>query len=100
MKIEGTNMFNYDAQHLQIVKRETPQSIKPNIFMDIDEQVATALLMSDVVSLSAEAKELLKKLRRQMNGKTSLAEAASDKESIKELIYTLRQLRETVYGEE
>lgn len=97
MKIEGTNFGNYDAQHLQIVRREVPQSIKPNVFKDVDDEVARALIFTDVVNLSPEAKELLKKLRRQMSGQKS--GAAESQESIQDLIYSLRQLRDLVYGE-
>jgi len=98
MKIEGANFGNYDAQHLSIVRRETAQTIKPNLFREVDEDVAKALIFTDVVNLSPEARELLKKLRKQMSGKGS--DVASNEDSIQELIYNLRQLRDLVYGEE
>lgn len=99
MKVEGPNFGNYDAQHLQIVRREVPQSIKPNLFRDLDENVAQALLFTDMVNLSPEAKALLKKLRRQMAG---LPDEPGDQESqdVKDLIVTLRQLRDLVYGKD
>lgn len=98
MKIEGPGFGNYDAQHLSIVRREVPQSIKPNLFRDLDDGVAKALLYTDVVNLSPEAKELLKKLKKQMAGKKEAA--TQDESSVQELIYTLRQLRELVNADE
>jgi hypothetical protein len=98
MRIEGANFGNYDAQHLNIVRREVPQSIKPNLFREIDDSVAQALLYTDVVNLSPEARELLKKLKKQMAGQKEAA--GRDESSVQELIYTLRQLRDLVYGEE
>lgn len=97
MKIEGPNFGNYDAQHLSIVRRETPHSIKPNLFRDLDNGVAQALLFTDVVNLSPEAKALLKKLKRQMSG---TKDAPSDDTSVEQLIYNLRQLRELVNADE
>jgi hypothetical protein len=99
MKIEGTNFFNYDAQHLQIIKRDTAESIKPNLFKDLDEETTRQLLEHDAVNLSPEAKTLLKKLRAQMAGQAGLAEADRE-ESFQDLIYTLKQLRELVYKEQ
>ncbi|NDD28688.1 MAG: hypothetical protein EB084_10530, partial [Proteobacteria bacterium] len=97
MKIEGPNFGNYDAQHLSIVRRETPHSIKPNLFRDLDNGVAQALLFTDMVNLSPEAKALLKKLKRQMSG---TKDAPSDDTSVEQLIYNLRQLRELVNADE
>ncbi len=98
MQIEGANFNNYDARHLQIVRRESPQSIKPNLFREVDESVAQALLYTDVVNLSPEAKELLKKLKRQMAGRTP--ETQRDESNVGELIYTLQQFRELVRKEQ
>lgn len=97
MKIEGANFGNYDSRHLSIVRREVPQSIKPDVFRDIDKDVAQALIFSDVVSLSPEAKEMLRKLKKQLGGKLDVGE---QQESVQELIYNLRQLRDLVYGKE
>lgn len=98
MKIEGPNFGNYDSRHLNIVRREVPQSIKPNLFRDLDEGVAQALLFTDVVNLSSEAKALLKKLKKQMAGQKEAV--AHDESSVQELIYTLRQLRALVNADE
>ena len=98
MKIEGPNFGNYDSRHLNIVRRDTPQSIKPNLFRDLDEGVAQALLFTDVVNLSPEAKSLLKKLKKQMSG--GKEKAGHDESSVQDLIYTLRQLRELVNRDE
>jgi len=99
MRIERTNLFQYDQQHLQIVRREIAQSIKPQIFKDLDDSVAMALLFSDAVSLSPEAQVLLKKLKNQLQ-KTGKTAHYSRNASIKELTYTLKQLAEVVYGEQ
>lgn len=100
MKIEGANFLNYDAQHLQIVRRETAQSVKPNLFKGLDDSVAQALLLTDLVDLSPEAKELLDKLKRQMEGKSSRTSSSrkGKEEDLRELIYNLRQLQELVHG--
>ena len=99
MKIDGPNFFNYDPQHLQIVQREIARSIKPQVFKDMDDSVAMALLFSDAVELSPEAKMLLKKLKAQLEGGSDLSQLAQQ-ESLQELTYTLKQLRDLVYGKQ
>lgn len=99
-KIQGPNFFNYDARYMQIIRHETPQSIKPNIFKEVDESVAMALLISDVVLLSPEAKEILRKLRKRMQNDGGSARSLSRQKDIKDLIYNLQQLRDAVYKDE
>lgn len=99
MKIERTGLFQYDQRHLEIVRREVAQSIKPQIFKELDDSVAMALLFSDQVELSPQAKELLQKLRNQLQ-KTGKTAHYSRSESLKELTYTLKQLAEQVHAEE
>ncbi|MCL5036230.1 MAG: hypothetical protein M1269_03830 [Chloroflexi bacterium] len=99
MKIEGPNFQGYDAGHLQIIRQEIARSVKPNIFKNMSDEVAIALLLTDAVELSPAAKEILKKLRMQMSGHPQ-AGSMHDEENVQELIYTLRQLRKAVYGRE
>ncbi|MCL5774461.1 MAG: hypothetical protein M1536_08840 [Firmicutes bacterium] len=66
MKIEGPQFFRYDQQHIQVIRQQAPQSVKPNIFREVDDSVALALLLTDAVELSPQAKEILKQLRKRM----------------------------------
>ncbi|MCD6310189.1 MAG: zinc-dependent peptidase [Candidatus Eremiobacteraeota bacterium] len=99
LKIEGPQFQGYDAGHLQIIRQELARSIKPNIFKNMNEEVAIALLLTDAVELSPAAKEILRKLRKQMSGHPQIG-SMRDEDDIQELIYTLRQLRKAVYGKE
>lgn len=67
MKIEGPQFFGYDKQHIQVIRQLRPETIKPNIFKNVNEDVAMALLLSDVITLSPEAQAILKKLKEKMD---------------------------------
>ena len=66
--ISGLNFGNYDASYLTAVQREIARSIKTNTLKDVDDDVATALLLTaeDEVNLSPEAKAYLRQLRRKL----------------------------------
>lgn len=96
MKIEGPNFNNYNPQHLPVVRREVPHSIKPNLFREVEETIEQALRYKDLVNLSPEARALLKKLKRQMAGEST--DSDLDEAGVEHLIYTLRELRELVYA--
>lgn len=98
-KIQGPGLFGYDRQHIQVVRSDTPQSVKPNVFREVDDSVAMALLLTDVVSLSEEARELLRLLRKKIGGKDDAELARTLKEELdKKLIYTFKEVRDLVYG--
>lgn len=98
-KIQGPGLFGYDRQHIQVVRSDTPQSVKPNVFREVDDSVAMALLLTDVVSLSEEARELLNLLRKKMGGRDDAELARTLKEELgKKLIYTYKEVRDLVYG--
>lgn len=62
MEIQKAKLGTYDKQYTPIVRTETPTSVKPNILRDLEDPVVKALILSDKVLLSPEAKKLLKKL--------------------------------------
>ncbi len=63
MEIRRVGLNAFDQQSIQAIQREMARSIKPNVFREIPEEVQLALWLTDLVQLSAEAKELLKKVR-------------------------------------
>lgn len=96
MKIEGPNFGAYDRQFMQVVRQVGATPVRPNLFREVDDQVALALLLTDAVDLSPEAKRLLNELKKQMAGGQSLAQALEhDQDGV---IYSFKQLRELVYG--
>jgi hypothetical protein len=100
-KIQGPGFGNYDPQYLQVSRRLSPESVKPNIFREVDEDVARALLLTDLVSLSPEAREILRKLRKQLEGRKGKSAILEGKEEdFNELLGSLKKLRETQYEEE
>lgn len=71
MEIHGPNMGRYDAGYLTAVQREMARSVKPNVLRelgDIEEQITKAFYsnIEDLVDLSPDAKEYLKKLRKRL----------------------------------
>lgn len=101
MKIEGPQFFRYDQQHIQVIRQQPPQSVKPNIFREVDDSVALALLLTDAVELSPQAKEILKQLRKKMTeGGADFSKAIKEDKEFQELFYTFKQLRDVVYGKE
>lgn len=97
-KIQGPSYQGYDPQYLQVTRRLAPESVKPNVFKEIDEEVAKALLLTDVVALSPEAREILRKLRKRLKeGKSAFVEGKE--ENFNELLDGLRKLKETFYDE-
>lgn len=100
-KIQGPQFGNYDGRHLEVSRRMAPESVKPNVFKEIDEEVAKALLLTDLVSLSPEAREILKKIRKSLEenkGKRAFIEGKE--EDFNDLLYGLKKLKESVYDEE
>lgn len=62
-KIHGPSNLRYDPQYLQVSRRLTAESVKPNVFKDTEDP--TKLLNTkDFTTLSPEAKELLRQLSR------------------------------------
>ena len=97
-KIQGPGFTQYDPQYLQVSRRLAPESVKPNVFKDIDEEVAKALLQQDISVLSPEAREILKKLRKRLaKGESSFVEGKE--EDFNELLANLRLIRESQYDE-
>lgn len=95
-KIQGPGFTQYDPQYLQVSRRLAPESVKPNVFKEIDEDVAKALLQQDISSLSPEAKEILRKLRKRLaKGESAFVEG--NEEDFNELLSNLRLIRESQY---
>lgn len=95
-KIQGPGFTQYDPQYLQVSRRLAPESVKPNVFKEIDEDVAKALLQQDISSLSPEAKEILRKLRKRLaKGESAFVEGKE--EDFNELLSNLRLIRESQY---
>jgi hypothetical protein len=98
MKIEGLQFFNYDPKHIQILRQELAQSIKPNVLRDMGDEVAMALVLSDAVSLSPEAKAILRKLRAELSKDPKIS--AKDRQELERLFYTYKEVRDVVYGKQ
>jgi len=96
-KIQGPGFTQYDPQYLQVSRRLAPESVKPNVFKEIDEEVAKALLQQDLSVLSPEAKEILRKLRKQLKGQSAFVEGKE--EDFNELLSFFREIRESQYDE-
>jgi hypothetical protein len=100
-KINGPNFGLYDPQYLKITQRETPQSIKPNVFKETTEDQTSTLqnLTKDMVSLSAEAQEFIRLLKKYGKNSAEVKSFLKD-EDMKKLIGSYKQLRELVYDED
>lgn len=96
-KIQGPGFTQYDPQYLQVSRRLAPESVKPNVFKDVDEEVAKALLQQDLSVLSPEAKEILRKLRKRLKGGNAFVEGKE--EDFNELLSNFREIRESLYEE-
>lgn len=101
MEVRGPNFGQYDAQHIQQVQREIARSVKPNVLRqledDLDPESLLKLLSEDLVELSPEAREFLKKLRRRMkrHGERHMMEG-NTREEFEELLGNLSELRASV----
>jgi hypothetical protein len=96
-KINGPNFGLYDPQYLRVTQRETPQSVKPNVFKETTEDQATTLqnLTKDIVSLSPEAQEFIRLLKKYGKNSAEVKTFLKD-EDVKKLIGSYKQLRELV----
>lgn len=92
--IQGPGNIRYDSQHLQVSRRLTAESVKPNVFKE-DEAKQVKLDIKDQVALSAEAKELLKQLKKE-NKKI----ASSKDEDFESLLGNLKKLKEDAEKDE
>jgi hypothetical protein len=92
--IQGPGNVRYDSQHLKVSRRLTAESVKPNVFKD-DESKQVQLNLKDQVALSAEAKELLKQLKKE--GKKI---ASSKDEDFESLLGNLKKMKEESEKEE
>ena len=86
--IQGPGNIRYDSQHLQVSRRLTAESVKPNVFKE-DEAKQVKLDIKDQVALSAEAKELLKQLKKE-NKKI----ASSKDDDFESLLGNLKKLKD------
>lgn len=83
MEIQGPDFRGYDPRLLEVTRRLTPEQVKPNIFRGVSDEAAFALLMTDVISLSPEAKKLLEKLKERWDKtQNGLEDMMSDEEFI------------------
>lgn len=101
MEVRGPNFGQYDAQHIQQVQREIARSVKPNVLRqledDLDPESLLKLLSEDLVELSPEAREFLKKLRRRMkrHGERHMMQG-NTREEFEELLGNLHEMRQAV----
>jgi len=92
--IQGPGNITYDARHLQVSRRLTAESVKPNVFKD-DVQQQAQINLKDQVALSNEAKELLKQLKKE--GKKI---ASSKEEDFESLLGNLKKMKNQDQDEE
>jgi len=95
-KVQGPGNSRYDPQYLQVSRRLTAESVKPNVFKETEDP-AKLLNTKDQVALSPEAKELLKQLRKDM-GKNKIL--SSKDEDFEKLLGGLRSLKKGAANEE
>jgi len=98
MEIKGPEFFRYDARHLQVARQLGAESIKPNVLRDVNDSVAMALLLTDVVELTPQARKILEQLRQSLGQDGAELAAALRGKGNEQLIYTYKQLRDLVYG--
>ncbi|MDQ7825534.1 MAG: hypothetical protein RDV48_22230 [Candidatus Eremiobacteraeota bacterium] len=99
-KIQGPGFTKYDSQHLQVSRRLQAESVKPNVFKEVDEDVARALLMTDLVALSPEAREILRKLKKHLDSRKERGFVEGKEEDFNSLLGGLKSLREAIYEQE
>ena len=100
MEIQGPNFGVYDSRYLQVTQRETAHSVKPQLFREVDDSVSNALqLTNDVIALSPEAKELMQMLKKYGRNSKELEKFIKSRR-MKDLIYSFKELRDLVYGED
>lgn len=92
MKIEKPKMGIYDRQYVHVVRTEKPTSVKPSVFRELEDPVAIALWLTDLVSLSPEAQAILKKLRKRKGEATLLNETTEWVELYNELKKIMKEL--------
>lgn len=95
-KIQGPGNSRYDPQYLQVSRRLTAESVKPNVFKETEDP-NKLLNTKDQVALSPEAKELLKQLRKDM-GKNKIL--SSKDEDFEKLLGGLRKLKKSLDEDE
>ena len=95
-KIQGPNNSRYDPQYLQVSRRLTAESVKPNVFKEAEDP-SKLLSTKDQVALSPEAKELLKQLRKDMDKNKILS---SKDEDFEKLLGGLRKLKKSIDEDE
>lgn len=84
--IQGPGNIAYEARHLQVSRRLTAESVKPDVFKDDAQQAKIDL--KDQVALSGEAKELLKQLRKE-----DKKIASSKDDNFESLLGSLKKLK-------
>ncbi|MCE1248309.1 MAG: hypothetical protein LWY06_16835 [Firmicutes bacterium] len=100
MEIQGPGFNIYDAKYLQVSQRDHARSVKPNVFRETEDPAANVQnLTKDMVALSPEAQEFMRILKKYGKDSPELAKFLENKR-MKELIYSFRELRDLVYGEE
>jgi len=83
MEVQGPDFKSYDPRLLEVTRRLTPEQIKPNVFRGISDEAALALLMTDVITLSPEAKKLLEKLKEKWDkSQNGIEDTMTDEEFI------------------
>ena len=99
MEIHGPNFGVYDSRYLQVTQRETARSVKPQIFKGQDDVANALQLTNDVIALSPEAKELMKMLQKYGRNSKEVEKFIKGRR-LKDLIYSYKELRDLVYGED
>jgi hypothetical protein len=100
-KINGPNFGLYDPKYLQVSQRQTPQSVKPNVFKETTEDPAATLqkLSRDVVTLSPEAQDFIRLLKKYGKDSPQVKAFLKDEE-LKKLIYSYKELKDLVDQED
>ena len=100
MEISGPKFGMYDAKYLTVSQRDKPQTVKPNVFREVDDSVGKALqLTQDLVALSPEAKEFMRLLKKFGKNSPQMQQFLQGK-NVKKLVYSYKELLDAVYGKD
>ncbi len=97
MEISGPKFGMYDAKYLSVTQRDKPQTVKPNVFREVDESVGKALqLTQDLVALSPEAREFMRLLKKYGKDSPQMQQFLQGK-NVDKLVYSYKELLDAVY---
>lgn len=98
MEVGKAGLSNYDKQYLKVATTLPPVSVKPNVFQEVQDPVQMALWLVDFITLSPEAMQILKQLRKRSGeGRISSGHSSSQGAiSQEEWVALYREMRKII----